>query len=83
MILPVLPILSATIAGPSNGAILFLGHPFTALAITALSAMFFLGAQRGLNRKQIADLATASLGPIGSLALLPTTLGNSGWVRKT
>jgi gluconate transporter len=79
LLLPVLVILAATVAGPSNNPMIFLGHPFTALAVTALGAMFFLGAQRGLNRKQLSDLATASLAPIGSLALI---MGAGGALKQ-
>ncbi|MDQ2950086.1 MAG: GntP family permease [Acidobacteriota bacterium] len=79
LLLPVLLILAATLAGPSHSAMVFLGHPFTALAVTALCAMVFLGAQRGLSRTQIADLATASLGPIGSLALI---MGAGGALKQ-
>ena len=79
LILPVLLILAATIAGPSNKVMQFLGHPFTALTVTALLSMIFLGAMRGLNRKTIAKLATDSLAPIGSLLFI---MGGGGALKQ-
>ncbi|MGI8990924.1 MAG: gluconate:H+ symporter [Bryobacteraceae bacterium] len=79
LLLPVLFILGATVAGPKNGPMIFLGHPFTALAVTALASMFFLGLRRGLNRSQIARLAADSLAPIGSLALI---MGAGGALKQ-
>ncbi len=69
LILPVL-LIAATALGVQNKAVQFLGHPFTALTITALASMTFLGAARGLDRGKIAKLATDSLAPIGSLLLI-------------
>ena len=79
LLLPVLFILAATVAGPSNGPLGFLGHPFTALAVTALASMFFFGLRQGLDRKQIAELAAASLAPIGGLALI---MGAGGALKQ-
>lgn len=79
LLLPVLLILAATVAGPKNGPMIFLGHPFTALAVTALASMFFLGRRRGLNRAQIANLAADSLLPIGGLALI---MGAGGALKQ-
>jgi gluconate transporter len=79
LILPVLLILAATIVGPANKVMQFLGHPFTALTVTALAAMIFLGAMRGLNRKAIAKLATESLTPIGSLLFI---MGGGGALKQ-
>ncbi len=74
LILPVLLIFAATIAGmlksPGKAAYEFLGHPFTALLIATLSAMFFLGTRRGLSREQVTKLATESLGPVATLLLI-------------
>ena len=47
-----------------------LGHPFTALLITVLTAAFFLGTRRGMNREQVTKLATDSLGPVATLLLI-------------
>ena len=79
LILPVLLILAATIAGPSNKVMQFFGHPFTALTVTTLLSMIFLGAMRGLNRKTIAKLATDSLAPIGSLLFI---MGGGGALKQ-
>src|SRR5439155_1546843 len=74
LILPVLLIFSASIANaghtPGTSALNFLGHPFTALMIATLVAMIALGAARGLNRGDIARIATDSLGPIGGLLVI-------------
>ncbi len=74
LILPVLLIFAATIAGmlksPGKAAYEFIGHPFTALLIATLSAMFFLGTRRGLSREQVTKLATESLGPVATLLLI-------------
>jgi gluconate transporter len=69
--LPVMLILVASTAGrlpfslqsPSR----FLGHPFTALTVTTLLAMYFLGARRGLDREKLLKLTTDALMPIGTL----------------
>jgi len=79
LILPVLLILASTIAGPQNKVLLFLGHPFTALTITALASMVFLGAMRGLDRGKITKLATDSLMPIGSLLFI---MGAGGGLKQ-
>jgi gluconate transporter len=78
LILPVLLISATAVVGKSP-AMQFLGHPFTALTITALACMIFLGAMRGLDRKQIAKLATDSLEPIGSLLLI---MGAGGGLKQ-
>lgn len=72
--LPVLLIFAATTAGmlkaPGKAAYEFIGHPFTALLIAAMAAMFFLGTRRGLNREQVTKLATDSLAPVATLLLI-------------
>ena len=72
--LPVLLIFAATTAGmlkaPGKAAYEFLGHPFTALLVAAMAAMFFLGTRRGLNREQVTKLATDSLAPVATLLLI-------------
>jgi gluconate transporter len=74
LILPVLLIFSATLAdmlkAPGKAAYDFFGHPFTALLIAVLAAMFFLGTRRGLNREQVTKLATDSLAPVATLLLI-------------
>jgi gluconate transporter len=70
LLLPVALILAATLAGPGNSSIQFLGHPFTALTVTLLACMIFFGWRRGLRREQLLKLATESLAPIASLLLI-------------
>ena len=79
LLLPVLLILASTIAGPKNAALVFLGHPFTALTVTALACMYFFGLRRGLNRDQIAKLALESFAPAGSLLLI---MGAGGALKQ-
>jgi gluconate transporter len=71
LLLPVLLIFGATLANlwnvPFRGAAIFLGHPFTALAITTLVAIYFFGLRRGVTRAQSAKMAAESLAPMGAL----------------
>jgi Gnt-I system low-affinity gluconate transporter len=48
----------------------FLGHPFTALIIATLVAIYFLGIKRGFDKKEILELSTKSLGPAGIIILI-------------
>ena len=50
--------------------LIFLGHPFTALIIATLLAMYLLGIRRGLSRKKIMDLSTKALAPAGIIILI-------------
>jgi gluconate transporter len=77
LVLPVILIFAATIW--KGRLFQFLGHPFTALTITALAAMYFLGARWGLNRGSIATMATQSLAPIGSLLAI---MGGGGAFKQ-
>lgn len=52
------------------GTIMFAGHPFTALIIATLLAMYFLGMRKGVERKKLQDLSNASLGPAGIIILV-------------
>jgi len=70
LLLPVLLIVAATVAGPNNQTLVFLGHPFTALTVTALACMYFFGVRRGLNRDELGKLALTSFTPVGSLLLI-------------
>jgi H+/gluconate symporter-like permease len=69
LILPVL-LIAARFLDQQNQVLQFFGNPFTALTVTALASMIFLGAMRGLNRNKLAKLATDSLAPIGSLLFI-------------
>jgi gluconate transporter len=83
LLLPVLLIFVASISGTANlrGKELlgFLGHPFTALLITTLAAMFVFGTVRGINRNEIARMAVDSLAPIATLLLI---MGGGGSFKQ-
>ena len=57
----------------------FFGHPFTALLVTTLVAMIFFGFRRGLDRNQVARMATESLAPIGTLLVI---MGGGGAFKQ-
>lgn len=50
--------------------LLFLGHPFTALIIATLLAMYFLCVKRGVSRSETMDLSVKALGPAGIIILI-------------
>lgn len=81
--LPVLLILAATIAGmaggDAQGVLGFIGHPFTALMVTALASMYVFGFRRGLSRTEVAKMATSSLAPIGTLLVI---MGGGGAFKQ-
>jgi gluconate transporter len=83
LILPVLLIFGASLAGtanlPGKSWAGFFGHPFTALLIAAILAMIVFGARRGLDRNQIARLAVDSCAPIGTLLLI---MGGGGAFKQ-
>jgi gluconate transporter len=83
LILPVLLIFGGTVAGlrnlPFHGAAVFFGHPFTALSITALIAIYFFGIRRGLTREKAAKMATESLAPMGALLCI---MGGGGAFKQ-
>jgi gluconate transporter len=78
LILPVL-LIAARFLDQQNQTLQFFGHPFTALTVTALASMVFLGAMRGLNRTRLTKLATDSLAPIGSLLFI---MGAGGGLKQ-
>jgi Gnt-I system low-affinity gluconate transporter len=51
-------------------ALIFIGHPFSALIIAALLATYFLGIRRGKSRQEILDLSTKALAPAGIIILI-------------
>jgi gluconate transporter len=81
--LPVILIFASTLAGKQSGLLghflVFIGHPFTALAVTTLAAMYFLGFRRGLSRDAVARLATDSLAPMGALLAI---MGGGGAFKQ-
>ena len=83
LLLPVLLIFGATLASllkvPYGGVAVFLGHPFTALAITALAALYFFGIRRGLTLEKAAKLAAESLAPMGGLLCI---MGGGGAFKQ-
>jgi len=50
--------------------VLFIGHPFLALLIATLAAMYFLGVKRKYNGKQLMQVANKALGPAGLIILV-------------
>ena len=48
----------------------FVGHPFSALIIATLAALYFLGIRRGMKRAQLLELSTRALGPAGIIILI-------------
>lgn len=48
----------------------FLGHPFCALIIATLIAIYFLCIKRGMGKQKILDLSTKALGPAGIIILI-------------
>jgi len=48
----------------------FIGHPFSALIIATLLAIYFLCIRRGMPRQKILDLSTKALGPAGIIILI-------------
>lgn len=57
-------------AGFITGAISFLGHPFTALTIATLLALYFLGTKRNVGKDELLDITTKALGPAGIIILI-------------
>jgi len=48
----------------------FTGHPFTALIIATLLAIYFLCVKRGMGKQKMLDLSTKALGPAGIIILI-------------
>ncbi|MDD2607131.1 gluconate:H+ symporter [Lascolabacillus sp.] len=48
----------------------FLGHPFSALIIATLIAIYFLCLKRGMDKQKILTLSTKALGPAGVIILI-------------
>jgi Gnt-I system low-affinity gluconate transporter len=51
-------------------ALIFIGHPFSALIIATLVASYYLGIRRGMDKQKILDLSTKALGPAGIIILI-------------
>ena len=50
--------------------LIFIGHPFAALTLATLSALYFLGIRRGKTRTELLNLSTKSLAPAGLIILI-------------
>ncbi len=83
LLLPVILIFGATLATlwklPFGGAATFLGHPFTALTVTALVAIYFFGIRRGISPAEASKLAGQSLAPMGALLCI---MGGGGAFKQ-
>lgn len=83
LVLPVVLIFGATIATlwnvPFRGVAVFIGHPFTALTVTTLIALYYFGLRRGLSREKAAKMAAESLGPMGALLCI---IGGGGAFKQ-
>ena len=81
--LPVLFIFAATVSNftgsPGQNVLGFFGHPFAALLITTLLATVVFGFKRGMDRTQVARMATESLAPIGTLLVI---MGGGGAFKQ-
>jgi Gnt-I system low-affinity gluconate transporter len=53
-----------------SDALIFIGHPFSALIIATLVASYYLGIRRGMDKQKILDLSTKALGPAGIIILI-------------
>jgi len=56
--------------GLLTNVFLFAGHPFAALTLATLSALYFLGIRRGKTRTELLDISTKSLAPAGLIILI-------------
>ncbi len=65
-------LVKSSVIAPSSftDLLIFLGHPFTALILATLLAMYLLGVRRGLPGKEIMDLSTKALAPAGIIILI-------------
>lgn len=48
----------------------FIGHPFVALIMATLMALYFLGVRRGATKQELFEVSNRSLGPAGSIILI-------------
>ncbi|HEY9561248.1 MAG TPA: SLC13 family permease [Anseongella sp.] len=82
ILLPLLLIMTGTVAdilakdAMINGdafwvkAILFLGHPFAALLLATLGAVYFFGNRMGYSSREVLEIANKSLAPAGLIILV-------------
>ncbi len=50
--------------------LIFLGHPYSALLLATLLAMYLLGIRRGMSSRKIQDLSVKALAPAGIIILI-------------
>lgn len=83
LVLPVLMIFGGAIANlhkvPFVKAATFFGHPFTALTVTALIAIYWFGIRRGVTREEAQKMAAQSLAPMGALLCI---MGGGGAFKQ-
>ena len=83
LLLPVLLIFGATVSNlykvPFSGAATFFGHPFSALTLTALIAIYWFGIRRGVTRDNAQKMAAQSLAPMGALLCI---MGGGGAFKQ-
>ncbi|TGX40039.1 gluconate transporter [Sphingomonas naasensis] len=60
----------AMAAGPAKTFLLFLGHPFTALMLAALSVTFWLRVREGASWPVLSSIMTRALEPAGLMVLI-------------
>lgn len=56
--------------GQIKSIVTFIGHPFVALIIATLLAMYFLGTRRGVSKQELQNMATKALEPAGIVILI-------------
>src|ERR1019366_4176286 len=83
LLLPVVLTLGGTLASmrdlPFKSVAIFAGHPYTALTVTALLAIYFFGIRRGLSRDKASKMATEALLPVGTLICI---MGGGGALKQ-
>lgn len=74
---PLALILANTVSGATlpetntlRRVLTFLGHPFVALLLATLLAIFLLGVKRGYSREELQDITTKALEPAGLIILV-------------
>jgi len=50
--------------------LIFIGHPFIALILATVFALYFLGKKSGLSRNQLFEISNKSLAPAGAIILI-------------
>ncbi|WP_199773733.1 GntP family permease [Stieleria maiorica] len=57
-------------ASPVVQFVTFIGHPVIALLFSTLTALYFLGTRRGVDRETLLEISTKALGPAGIIILI-------------